>query len=132
MRSSDYMSCPKCSATQSNVVDSRRGKSYDARRRRRECLHCGHRFTTIEHVINSRRPKAPSRATLERLAHIEKQLRLTTIRLQTLTEDTKAIYDKIEPLLPPKRRASASETSLRDFKKQRSAKGVNCLGGGVG
>ncbi len=43
------MLCPYCQAGDSRVVDTRKvGKSV---RRRRECLHCGQRFTTYEDVV---------------------------------------------------------------------------------
>lgn len=40
--------CPVCSSTQGKVVDSRTADGGSAIRRRRECLDCGHRFTTFE------------------------------------------------------------------------------------
>ena len=42
------MRCPSCADTQTKVVDSR--DTGDAIRRRRECLKCGHRFTTHERI----------------------------------------------------------------------------------
>ena len=42
------MRCPKCGCDESRVVDSRPSESNDAIRRRRECIGCGHRFTTYE------------------------------------------------------------------------------------
>jgi len=44
------MKCPFCSSTQSRVVDSRLSKDKETIRRRRQCLHCGRRFTTSERV----------------------------------------------------------------------------------
>ena len=44
------MKCPKCSATNSRVVDSRHADDVNAIRRRRECENCGTRFTTFEHI----------------------------------------------------------------------------------
>jgi transcriptional repressor NrdR len=40
--------CPICSSQQGRVVDSRTAEDGTAIRRRRECLDCGHRFTTFE------------------------------------------------------------------------------------
>ena len=40
--------CPDCSALDDKVVDSRASDDGSAIRRRRECLSCGHRFTTFE------------------------------------------------------------------------------------
>jgi transcriptional repressor NrdR len=42
------MRCPECQHDDSKVIDSRPGD--DAIRRRRECLQCGHRFTTHERI----------------------------------------------------------------------------------
>ncbi|MBA2282450.1 MAG: transcriptional repressor NrdR [Acidimicrobiia bacterium] len=44
------MRCPTCSIDDDKVVDSRPATEGDAIRRRRECLGCGHRFTTFERV----------------------------------------------------------------------------------
>jgi transcriptional regulator NrdR family protein len=44
------MTCPWCKReNESKVLDSRPGRGKI--RRRRECLNCGRRFTTVEHVI---------------------------------------------------------------------------------
>jgi transcriptional repressor NrdR len=42
--------CPVCSSLDDKVVDSRAAEDGGAIRRRRECLHCGRRFTTYERV----------------------------------------------------------------------------------
>ncbi|HEU5149493.1 MAG TPA: transcriptional regulator NrdR [Iamia sp.] len=44
------MRCPDCSALDDKVVDSRASDDGTAIRRRRECLGCGHRFTTFERI----------------------------------------------------------------------------------
>lgn len=44
------MICPKCSHDQTKVYDSRSTYFDRAIRRRRECLKCGYRFTTLEEV----------------------------------------------------------------------------------
>ena len=44
------MRCPFCHETEDRVVDSRTSRGGRAIRRRRECLSCGRRFTTYEHV----------------------------------------------------------------------------------
>ena len=44
------MRCPFCNAKEDKVVDSRTTKDGRSIRRRRECLACGKRFTTYEHV----------------------------------------------------------------------------------
>ena len=44
------MRCPKCHAQDDKVIDSRISRDGASIRRRRECLGCGTRFTTYEHV----------------------------------------------------------------------------------
>lgn len=47
------MRCPKCTSLETKVLDTRTGKNETSIRRRRECLDCGHRFTTIEEVLRA-------------------------------------------------------------------------------
>ena len=44
------MKCPFCAHEEDKVVDSRSSSDGVAIRRRRECLSCGKRFTTYEHL----------------------------------------------------------------------------------
>ncbi len=44
------MKCPKCANDNDKVLDSRAAREGAAIRRRRECLSCGHRFTTYEEI----------------------------------------------------------------------------------
>lgn len=44
------MKCPACGHLEDRVIDSRATKEGSAIRRRRECLACGHRFTTYEEI----------------------------------------------------------------------------------
>ena len=48
------MKCPFCAHPEDKVVDSRTSSDGIAIRRRRECLACGKRFTTYEHVEEQR------------------------------------------------------------------------------
>jgi transcriptional repressor NrdR len=45
------MRCPKCTSIEDKVIDSRISKEGNTIRRRRECLECGHRYTTIETLV---------------------------------------------------------------------------------
>lgn len=47
------MRCPACGYLDSKVVDSRPSDDGGTIRRRRECLQCGHRFTTYERLGDS-------------------------------------------------------------------------------
>ena len=44
------MRCPKCLCLEDKVVDSRATREGATIRRRRECLKCGHRYTTYEEI----------------------------------------------------------------------------------
>jgi transcriptional repressor NrdR len=44
------MRCPKCGCQEDKVIDSRSSREGGTIRRRRECLQCGHRFTTYEEI----------------------------------------------------------------------------------
>jgi|SRR5439155_23941866 len=44
------MRCPKCNRIEDKVIDSRGSREGATIRRRRECLSCGHRFTTYEEI----------------------------------------------------------------------------------
>jgi len=44
------MKCPFCGFLEDKVIDSRLSKDHSAIRRRRECLSCNKRFSTIERV----------------------------------------------------------------------------------
>ncbi|RRJ96059.1 transcriptional repressor NrdR [Opitutaceae bacterium TAV4] len=45
------MRCPKCTSIDDKVIDSRISREGTTIRRRRECLECGHRFTTTETFV---------------------------------------------------------------------------------
>ncbi|MBQ0072450.1 MAG: transcriptional repressor NrdR [Spirochaetales bacterium] len=44
------MNCPKCGSNNDKVLESRANKDGSAIRRRRECLSCGYRFTSYDHI----------------------------------------------------------------------------------
>ena len=46
----DGVRCPTCASLDDKVVDSRQADDGSAIRRRRECVSCGHRYTTFERV----------------------------------------------------------------------------------
>ena len=48
------MKCPFCGHQEDKVVDSRTSSDAVSIRRRRECLACGRRFTTYEHLEEQR------------------------------------------------------------------------------
>jgi transcriptional repressor NrdR len=44
------MKCPLCGSTDDKVIESRQNSSGTTIRRRRECISCGYRFTSYEHI----------------------------------------------------------------------------------
>ena len=44
------MKCPLCGKSDDKVIESRQNQSATTIRRRRECLGCGNRFTSYEHI----------------------------------------------------------------------------------
>mgnify|MGYP002403705741 CR=1 FL=1 len=46
------MRCSKCGFQEDKVIDSRTSREGATIRRRRECLSCGHRYTTYEEIEN--------------------------------------------------------------------------------
>src|ERR1017187_1348323 len=44
------MRCPKCGLQDDKVIDSRASREGATIRRRRQCIVCGHRFTTYEEI----------------------------------------------------------------------------------
>ena len=49
-----FMRCPKCGCQDDKVIDSRASREGSAIRRRRECIRCGHRYTTYEQIEHGR------------------------------------------------------------------------------
>ena len=45
------MKCPHCGETESKVIDTTHETQAGGVRRRRECLKCGRRFSTVERVV---------------------------------------------------------------------------------
>ena len=48
------MRCPKCGCQDDKVIDSRASREGATIRRRRECVSCGHRYTTREQIERGR------------------------------------------------------------------------------
>ena len=44
------MRCPHCNSIEDKVIESRQNASGTVIRRRRECVECGYRFTSYEHI----------------------------------------------------------------------------------
>jgi transcriptional repressor NrdR len=51
------MKCPQCNGLNDRVANNRHKENHTVVRRRRECLDCGHRWTTYEFMAESLKKK---------------------------------------------------------------------------
>ncbi len=98
------MRCLRCGTAEDKVIDSRASKDGTAIRRRRECLSCGHRFTTYE-TLEKRElfvvKTDESREPLEReklLRSLDKASEKRPISRETLEEAVDGIIGELEDL----------------------------------
>ncbi len=98
------MRCARCGDHEDRVIDSRSSKDGAAIRRRRECLSCGHRFTTYE-TLEQREiyvvKRDESRQPLERaklLQSLSKASEKRPISRETLEEAVDGILAELEML----------------------------------
>ncbi len=98
------MRCVRCGTHEDKVIDSRSSKDGSSIRRRRECLHCGHRFTTYE-VLEQRElfvvKRDNSRQPLERtklLQSLSKASEKRPVSRETLEEAVDGIMAELEEL----------------------------------
>ena len=100
------MKCPNCQHCESKVIESRDVAGGESIRRRRECLHCQHRYTTYERL---ERPaitvtkKDGTRQLYDRLklvSGLQKACEKTTITSdqfeELVSKIEKAIYDQTD------------------------------------
>jgi len=96
------MKCPKCGRDDDKVLDSRAARDGAAIRRRRECLACGHRFTTYEEIDRDEvrivkrdgRREPFSRAKLERGVRIACEKRpVSDDQVRTLIDSVVSALD---------------------------------------
>ena len=91
------MLCPKCHHVESKVIDSRTAHNDSAIRRRRECLACGHRFTTYEEVDRDEVTvvkRDGRRQTFER-AKIHKAIQQACGKRKISDEQIRSIIDRV-------------------------------------
>ncbi len=93
------MKCPFCGYAQDKVVDSRESKEADSIRRRRECEHCGKRFTTYERIDeipymvvkkDGRREKFDRQKVLSGLLHACEKRPVPTGKLGKIVDEAEA------------------------------------------
>lgn len=95
------MRCPKCTSQDDKVIDSRSSKEGSTIRRRRECLKCGHRFTTyeeIEHqglVVIKRDGRREEFSREKLLSGLKKACQKRPISPQVIEELVEKIVDEV-------------------------------------
>lgn len=68
------MRCPRCGSTHSKVIDSRSAKDGGTIKRRRECLDCRHRYTTIESIQGEDLPVRKKDGSIEEFDKVKIKL----------------------------------------------------------
>lgn len=76
------MLCPSCNSNNDTVTDSRSSARGRRIRRRRECLTCGHRFTTME-INSADLPDMPMKDTMNKGERMEKEPTITMVVSRT-------------------------------------------------
>lgn len=91
------MKCPKCYSDDDKVLDSRSAREGAAIRRRRECLVCGHRFTTYEEVDRDEVTviKRGGRRQMFERAKIHKAIRQACGKRKISDEQVRTIIDSV-------------------------------------
>jgi transcriptional repressor NrdR len=106
------MRCSKCGWQEDKVIDSRASKEGSTIRRRRECLACGHRFTTYEQIeheglmVIKRDGRAEEFSREKLLAGIRKACQKRPVSaksienmVETIMEDVTQKFDREVPSL---------------------------------
>jgi len=95
------MRCTKCGWIEDKVIDSRSSKEGSTIRRRRECLACGHRFTTYEQIeheglmVIKRDGRAEEFSRDKLLAGIRKACQKRPVSAKAMDELTGQILEEI-------------------------------------
>ena len=91
------MKCPKCYSDDDKVLDARSAREGAAIRRRRECLVCGHRFTTYEEVDRDEVTviKRDGRRQMFERAKIHKAIRQACGKRKISDEQVRTIIDRV-------------------------------------
>jgi transcriptional repressor NrdR len=93
------MKCPFCGRAEDRVVDSREARVGDTIRRRRQCEHCGRRFTTYERLDeipymvvkkDGRREKFDRQKVLAGLLHACEKRPIPTSKLEEIVNEAEA------------------------------------------
>ncbi|MDB5160997.1 MAG: nrdR [Candidatus Saccharibacteria bacterium] len=101
------MKCHHCGSCENKVIESRDVADGEAIRRRRECLKCGHRFTTYERLErpslvvvkrNGTRQLFSREKLLAGLQHACEKTPVTNLQLESFVAQVeRALYERGEP-----------------------------------
>lgn len=104
------MKCSSCSSTENKVIESRDVAEGEAIRRRRECLKCGHRFTTYERIErpmlvvvkrDGTRELFSREKLLGGLQHSAEKTSVTLMQLEAFVASLeRQLYERGEPEVP--------------------------------
>src|SRR6267142_341009 len=110
------MRCPKCTSIEDKVIDSRISKEGSTIRRRRECLECGHRYSTTEMLVRDGvvdaleaqfEKEIPSRAigegVMQRLRTVDQVAYVRFASIYKQFRDVAEFVDEISTLGKPKK-----------------------------
>jgi transcriptional repressor NrdR len=91
------MNCPYCNHNETKVTDSRESKDGNSIKRRRECLNCGKRFTTLEKIQKLDLEVEKSNGEVEefRLSKIKSSLLKAAQKRPITLEQIESTLDKI-------------------------------------
>jgi transcriptional repressor NrdR len=92
------MRCAKCGCQEDKVIDSRASREGSTIRRRRECIRCGHRFTTYEAIERARLIVVKRDGRREEFSR-EKLLAGITKACQKRSVSREAIEDMVEKII---------------------------------
>lgn len=118
------MRCPACRKTEDKVIDSRSPGDETTIRRRRECLHCGRRFTTYERVeeipilVVKKDQRRETYDRMKVLSGIQKACEKRPIS----AESQEAVVDKLEKTLESKYEKEVPSSAIGEFVMEELAK----------
>ena len=115
------MRCQQCGSTESKVIDSRPSEDGMQIRRRRECEHCGWRFSTVEALKDKRlivlkRDKSSEPFDREKLLH---GLLTATVKRDVPLTMLEELIDSVEAELRELPRREVSTKRLGDMVLER-------------
>lgn len=118
------MRCPICGYLESKVVDSRPTEDGTSIRRRRECLSCGHRFTTYERLSDNPLVVIKSDGSSEAFDRqkLFRGLLIACAKRPVSSDQISGIIDDIEAELRNSSRAEIKSKDLGEMVLDRLAK----------